>query len=192
VEARIGVRDDAYIPVAQYMSPLPLSRSDAYIRLLPFAIMSVPSFPLPSSYSIIKHQPWSSASISPERHVPLSPHKLSPYSSSFFLFNQNYVVTGGNRGIGLAITRSIASAGGSVAILYRSSPDADQVAANLSKEFSGQEFKAYKCDVTDQKRVQEVFQEVLRDFKGGMVHGVVAVSFCSSSFGVVADRLWIL
>lgn len=92
------------------------------------------------------------------------------------IFPQNYVVTGGNRGIGLAITRSIADAGGSVAILYRSSPDADQVAAKLSKEFPGQEFKAYKCDVTDQARVQEVFHEVSKDFKGGMIHGVVAVS----------------
>jgi hypothetical protein len=101
--------------------------------------------------------------------------------TSFLVFNQNFVVTGGNRGIGLSITRAIASAGGSVAILYRSSPDAEQVASNLSSEFQGQEFKAYKCDVTDQKRVQEVFQEVLRDFKGGMIHGVVAVSLYSSS-----------
>lgn len=90
-------------------------------------------------------------------------------------FLQNYVVTGGNRGIGLAISRAIADAGGSVAILYRSSPDAEQVAANLSESHPGQQFKAYKCDVTDQARVQEVFQEVLKDFKGGMIHGVVAV-----------------
>lgn len=84
-------------------------------------------------------------------------------------------MTGGNRGIGLSITRAVASTGGSVAILYRSSADAEQVAANLVKEFPGQEFKAYKCDVTDQARVQEVFQEVLKDFQGGMIHGVVAV-----------------
>lgn len=98
------------------------------------------------------------------------------YSRSPPSFFQNYIVTGGNRGIGLAITRAIASAGGNVAILYRSSADAEQVADKLGHEFSGQKFKAYKCDVTDQARVQAVFQEVLHDFKGGMIHGVVAVS----------------
>ncbi|GHJ85134.1 hypothetical protein NliqN6_1536 [Naganishia liquefaciens] len=98
---------------------------------------------------------------------------------------KNYVVTGGNRGIGLAISRAIADAGGSVAILYRSSPDAEQVAANLSESHPGQQFKAYKCDVTDQARVQEVFQEVLKDFKGGMIHGVVA----NAGVAIVRDAL---
>ncbi|KAJ9105194.1 hypothetical protein QFC20_004329 [Naganishia adeliensis] len=98
---------------------------------------------------------------------------------------KNYIVTGGNRGIGLAITRAIAFAGGNVAILYRSSADAEQVADKLGHEFSGQKFKAYKCDVTDQARVQAVFQEVLHDFKGGMIHGVVA----NAGVAIVKDAL---
>ncbi|KAI5452833.1 hypothetical protein NCC49_006373 [Naganishia albida] len=98
---------------------------------------------------------------------------------------KNYIVTGGNRGIGLAITRAIASAGGHVAILYRSSADAEQVAQKLGQEFPGQQFKAYKCDVTDQARVQAVFQEVLRDFTGGMIHGVVA----NAGVAIVKDAL---
>lgn len=104
---------------------------------------------------------------------PVHPYCASPVDSQT---PQNCIVTGGNRGIGLAITRAIASAGGNVAILYRSSPDAEQVAEKLGQEFTGQQFKAYKCDVTDQARVQAVFNEVLGDFQGGMIHGVVAVS----------------
>jgi sorbose reductase len=88
-------------------------------------------------------------------------------------------VTGGNRGIGLALTRSIAQAGGNVAILYRSSSSAPQVAQDLEKEFEGQKFLAVQCDVTDQKRVGEAFEEVVQGFggeSGAGLHGVVAVS----------------
>lgn len=85
-------------------------------------------------------------------------------------------MTGGNRGIGLALTKSIARAGGNVAILYRSSADAPQVASSLEEEFQGQKFLAVQCDVTDQKRVGEAFEEVIKGFGEGGLHGVVAVS----------------
>ena len=89
---------------------------------------------------------------------------------------RSVLVTGGNRGIGLALTRSIAQAGGNVAILYRSSSSAPQVAEDLGKEFEGQKFLAVQCDVTDQKRVGEAFEEVIKGFGEGGLHGVVAVS----------------
>ncbi|KAJ9117434.1 hypothetical protein QFC22_004284 [Naganishia vaughanmartiniae] len=98
---------------------------------------------------------------------------------------KNYIVTGGNRGIGLAITRSIVSAGGNVAILYRSSASAPQVAEGLEKEFPGVKVKAYQCDVTDQKRVGEVFKIVGEEFEGGIVHGVVA----NAGVAIVRDAL---
>ncbi|KAJ9118871.1 hypothetical protein QFC24_006070 [Naganishia onofrii] len=98
---------------------------------------------------------------------------------------KNYIVTGGNRGIGLAITRSIVSAGGNVAILYRSSSSAPQVAEGLEKEFTGVKVKAYQCDVTDQKRVGEVFKLVGEEFESGIVHGVVA----NAGVAIVRDAL---
>ncbi|KAJ9098112.1 hypothetical protein QFC21_004441 [Naganishia friedmannii] len=98
---------------------------------------------------------------------------------------KNYIVTGGNRGIGLAITRSIVSAGGNVAILYRSSASAPQVAEGLEKDFPGVKVKAYQCDVTDQKRVGEVFRIVGEEFVGGIVHGVVA----NAGVAIVRDAL---
>ena len=45
------------------------------------------------------------------------------------------VVTGGNRGIGYALSRAVAQAGANVAIIYRSSEDADEIASNVGKEF---------------------------------------------------------
>jgi 3-oxoacyl-[acyl-carrier protein] reductase len=56
-------------------------------------------------------------------------------------------VTGGNRGIGLAIARAFADAGDNVAITYRSGePPAG--------------FLAVKCDVTDQASVDAAFEEI--------------------------------
>ncbi|KAG7531976.1 hypothetical protein FFLO_03983 [Filobasidium floriforme] len=100
--------------------------------------------------------------------------------------NKNFIVTGGNRGIGLALTRSIAQAGGNVSILYRSSSSAPQVAQGLEKEFPRQRFFAVQCDVTDQKRVGEAFEEVVQGFgKEGGLHGVVA----NAGVAIVKDAL---
>jgi len=79
--------------------------------------------------------------------------------------------TGGNRGIGLAISRAIAAAGGNVAIIYRSSPEAPQVAERLAKEF-GVTVKAYQADVSDLKRVHATFAQI--DNELGTIAGVVA------------------
>jgi len=85
--------------------------------------------------------------------------------------DKTFVVTGGNRGIGLAISRAIAGAGGNIAIIYRSSPGAPQVAENVAKEF-GVTVKAYQGDVSDLKRVREVFAQIDKDM--GTISGVVA------------------
>ncbi|KAF8505028.1 NADP-dependent mannitol dehydrogenase [Hysterangium stoloniferum] len=85
--------------------------------------------------------------------------------------NKNFVVTGGNRGIGLAISRALVNAGGNVAIIYRTSKDAPSVAEKLAKEF-GVTVKAYQADVSDLKRVREIFSQIDQDF--GTIHGVVA------------------
>lgn len=72
---------------------------------------------------------------------------------------------------GLALSKAIAGAGGNVAILYRSSASAPEAAASLAKDYNIKT-KAYQCDVTDQARVNQVFEEVVKDF--GQIHGVVA------------------
>ena len=60
--------------------------------------------------------------------------------------NGTVVTTGGNRGIGLAISKSCAQAGANVAMLYHSNPEAEKAAEEVAKEY-GVKVKAYKCDV---------------------------------------------
>jgi NAD(P)-dependent dehydrogenase (short-subunit alcohol dehydrogenase family) len=83
------------------------------------------------------------------------------------------IVTGGNRGIGRAISETIAKAGGAVAIIYNSAKDAEDVAAQIAKEH-GVKVQAFQCDVGKQDRVQAVFKEI--DEKMGPVTGLVANS----------------
>ncbi|KZT04945.1 NADP-dependent mannitol dehydrogenase [Laetiporus sulphureus 93-53] len=81
------------------------------------------------------------------------------------------IVTGGNRGIGRAISEACAEAGARVAIIYRSSKDAGQVAETIGKEHN-MECKAYKCDVSDPENVTKTLQQINNDM--GPVTGLVA------------------
>lgn len=101
------------------------------------------------------------------------------------------VVTGGNRGIGLAFSEACANAGATVAIIYRfplsalipasfsecslnrSSKDAEKVAERIGKEF-GVKAKAYQCDVGDENLVTETFKKI--DDELGPITGLIAVS----------------
>ncbi|KAG1744850.1 hypothetical protein EDB19DRAFT_1694487 [Suillus lakei] len=81
------------------------------------------------------------------------------------------IVTGGNRGIGYAYSRAVAQAGARVAIIYRSSEDAHEVAEKLCKEF-GVQVKAYQCDVSDAEKTAETFSLIDKDL--GPVTGLIA------------------
>ncbi|KAF8644486.1 hypothetical protein AX16_008436 [Volvariella volvacea WC 439] len=82
-----------------------------------------------------------------------------------------FIVTGGNRGIGYAYTRAIAQAGGNVAVIYRSSKNAPEVAEQVGKEF-GVAAKAYQCDVSNPNFVKETFEKI--DSEMGPIAGLVA------------------
>ncbi|OCF32385.1 hypothetical protein I316_06055 [Kwoniella heveanensis BCC8398] len=92
------------------------------------------------------------------------------------------VVTGGNRGIGLAISKQIAQAGASLAIVYRSSKDAPEIAKKLSDEY-GVRVEAYQCDVADQAKVGELFQKIWDDM--GSIAGLV----CNAGVNAKRDAL---
>lgn len=81
------------------------------------------------------------------------------------------IVTGGNRGIGLAISTSVAKAGGNLAIIYRSAKDAEEIAAKLAKEHNVKA-QAFKCDVGQADLVKKTFAEI--NEKMGPVQGLVA------------------
>jgi len=84
---------------------------------------------------------------------------------------QTIIVTGGNRGIGYEFSRGVASAGANVAIIYRSSKDAEQVAEKIAKEF-GVKVKAYQADVSKADLVTQVIKRI--DDELGPVTGLIA------------------
>ncbi|MFJ9866733.1 3-oxoacyl-[acyl-carrier-protein] reductase [Streptomyces sp. NPDC101165] len=82
--------------------------------------------------------------------------------------SRSVLVTGGNRGIGLAIARAFADAGDKVAITYRSGePPAG--------------FLAVKCDITDAEQVEQAYKEIEEQ------HGSVEVLVANA--GVTKDQL---
>ncbi|HEU4676667.1 MAG TPA: 3-oxoacyl-ACP reductase FabG [Motilibacteraceae bacterium] len=84
---------------------------------------------------------------------------------------RSVLVTGGNRGIGLAIATAFAQAGDSVAITYRSAPPETLLDGVL----------AVRCDVTDSASVDAAFAEA------EAAHGPVEVAVANA--GVTADQL---
>ncbi|MCM2577491.1 3-oxoacyl-[acyl-carrier-protein] reductase [Streptomyces meridianus] len=86
--------------------------------------------------------------------------------------SRSVLVTGGNRGIGLAIARAFADAGDKVAITYRSGdPEV------LTKEG----FLPVRCDITDPEQVDQAYKEI--EDKHGPVEVLVA------NAGVTRDQL---
>lgn len=85
--------------------------------------------------------------------------------------DRSVLVTGGSRGIGLAIARAFAAGGDRVAVTHHSSPPPDGL-------------YAVKCDVTDAQAVDEAFAQV--EQHQGPVRVLV------SNAGIVRDRLLLM
>ena len=82
--------------------------------------------------------------------------------------SRSVLVTGGNRGIGLAIARAFADAGDKVAITYRSGePPAGVLAV--------------RCDITDAEQVEQAYKEIEE------AHGPVEVLVANA--GITRDQL---
>lgn len=78
--------------------------------------------------------------------------------------SRSVLVTGGNRGIGLAIARLLADAGDKVAITYRSGePPAELAQLGCLP---------VKCDITDPEQVEQAYKEI--EGKHGPVEALVA------------------
>ncbi|QGV81317.1 3-oxoacyl-[acyl-carrier-protein] reductase [Streptomyces ficellus] len=86
--------------------------------------------------------------------------------------SRSVLVTGGNRGIGLAIARAFAAFGDKVAITYRSGDPA---------ELAEEGFLAVRCDITDAEQVEQAYKEI--EEKHGPVEVLVA------NAGVTKDQL---
>lgn len=98
-------------------------------------------------------------------------------------------VTGGSRGIGLAIAMAMAGEGASIAICGRSKNDLDKALAMLNKK--GVKCRAYVADSSDIKTVIKTIELIKKDFKGLdiLVNNVGGVRQFSGFEGL-ADEHW--
>jgi len=90
------------------------------------------------------------------------------------------VVTGGGRGIGQEIARTLAAEGAKVAVVSRSESSCGKAAEEINAAFPGAA-KAYAVDVADHEAVQQLAKRVVEDF--GNVHILV------NNAGVTRDGL---
>ncbi|MFC4497231.1 3-oxoacyl-[acyl-carrier-protein] reductase [Streptomyces ovatisporus] len=87
--------------------------------------------------------------------------------------SRSVLVTGGNRGIGLAIARAFADAGDQVAFTYRSGEPPESLIKSGAL--------AVRCDITDHEQVERAYKEI--EEKHGPVEVLVA------NAGVTRDQL---
>ncbi|CAL9565681.1 3-oxoacyl-[acyl-carrier-protein] reductase FabG [Streptomyces sp. enrichment culture] len=87
--------------------------------------------------------------------------------------SRSVLVTGGNRGIGLAIARSLVDAGDKVAITFRS--------GEPPQELVERGVLPVRCDITDPEQVEQAYKEI--EEKHGKVEVLVA------NAGITRDQL---
>lgn len=94
--------------------------------------------------------------------------------------NKTAVITGGSRGIGLAIAKKLASNGANIAILYVGDESEGINAKNELLEY-GTKVEQYFCDVSDFEASKEVIDKVIDKFGG--------VDFLINNAGITRDKL---
>lgn len=94
--------------------------------------------------------------------------------------NKTAVITGGSRGIGLAIAKKLASNGANIAILYVGDESEGINAKNELLEYSTK-VEQYFCDVSDFEASKEVIDKVIEEFGG--------VDFLINNAGITRDKL---
>lgn len=98
------------------------------------------------------------------------------------LNNRVFVVTGGGNGIGREVVLQLLNGGSYVAALDISDQGLQETYELSNKNNA---LKTYKIDITDEKRVQEVHQEILKDFN--YIDGLINVAGIIQPFVKVQD-----
>ncbi len=94
--------------------------------------------------------------------------------------NKTAVITGGSRGIGLAIAKKLALNGANIAILYVGDESEGINAKNELLEY-GTKVEQYFCDVSNFEASKEVIDKVIEEFGG--------VDFLINNAGITRDKL---
>lgn len=103
--------------------------------------------------------------------MPSHPNAASPVLSHFSLAGKVAAVTGGVRGIGLAVAHALVEAGAQgVAVIYSSTPDAE--AASIAKDIATHSqagaaattVRAYQSSVQDKAAITATLNQIEKDF----------------------------
>ncbi len=87
------------------------------------------------------------------------------------------IITGGAKGIGAAIVKTLAAKGVKIAFTYLHS---EEQAKKLEEEL-GENVKAYRCNQSNLEEVQTVFNQIIQDFS--------KVDFLINNAGITRDNL---
>ena len=94
--------------------------------------------------------------------------------------NKTAVVTGGSRGIGLAIATKLAQGGANIASLYVGD-ESEGIKAKEELLQYGTKVEQYFCDVSDFEASQKVVEKVIEEFGG--------IDFLINNAGITRDKL---
>jgi 3-oxoacyl-[acyl-carrier protein] reductase len=98
------------------------------------------------------------------------------------------IVTGGSKGIGIAVARRFAESGARVAILARGADDLKAAREALAKD--GLEVRDYVCDVAKAADISRTYEKVVADFCKFDVLVNNAGTSRAMAFETVTDEIW--
>ena len=107
---------------------------------------------------------------------------MNPYLAQFSLENKTALVTGGNRGLGLSLTKALLGAGADVAIVHRAGDTAEALAAAAQ---CGKELIIVQADLAQPDSREGLVQHVAEQLGGldilvnnaGITHRAPAIEF---------------
>lgn len=94
--------------------------------------------------------------------------------------NKTAVITGGSRGIGLAIAKKLAEGGANIAVLYVGD-ETEGKAAKAELEQYGTKVEQYFCDISDFEKSKAVCEQVIEEFG--------KVDILINNAGITRDKL---
>lgn len=86
-----------------------------------------------------------------------------PGINLFSLKGKSAIITGGSKGLGLAMAAGLASAGANVMLVSRNASDGDEDAAQIAKEY-GVKAMTFSADVVNQSQMEEMAKKAFEAF----------------------------